>query len=85
MTINLEVQRKAQAKIDRVVGASRLPKFSDRENLPYVEAVYREVMRWLPPLPMGGPHYLKQDDFYKGYFLPKGIVIPDKLHDIQKV
>lgn len=72
MAVNPEVQLKAQAEIDQVVGAGRLPNLSDRESMPYVEAVYREVMRWKPPLPIAAPHYLKEDDLYKGYFLPKG-------------
>ncbi|EEB87968.1 hypothetical protein MPER_14460, partial [Moniliophthora perniciosa FA553] len=34
-----EVQRKAQAEIDAVVGNDRLPSFSDKEHLPYVNAL----------------------------------------------
>lgn len=45
MTLHPEVQDKAQAEIDAVVGQSRLPTFSDRPNLPYVEAVIQEVLR----------------------------------------
>ena len=53
MTLNPNVQAKAQEEIERVIGAERLPEFSDRESLPYVEAVYRETMRWYPPVPLG--------------------------------
>lgn len=42
-----EVQRKAQAEIDRVVGSGRLPDFSDEESLPYISAVVREVLRYV--------------------------------------
>ncbi|KAJ6466205.1 cytochrome P450 [Mycena sanguinolenta] len=42
------VQKKAQAEIDTVIGAGRLPEFEDRPSLPFVEALYREVMRWKP-------------------------------------
>ena len=48
-----EVQRKAQAEIDRVVGGSRLPQFDDLEKLPYVQAVYKELLCWQPVLPLG--------------------------------
>jgi len=72
MTLHPEVQRKAQAEIDTVVGTSRLPTFEDRTSLPYVEAIYREVLRWSPPLPMGAPHSLTEDDYFNGYFIPKG-------------
>ena len=45
MVLNPEVQRKAQEEIDRVVGTDRLPQFTDRENLPYLECVVQEVLR----------------------------------------
>ncbi len=67
-----EVQRKAQAEIDRVVGSSRLPDFEDRPALPYLEAIYREVMRWSQSLPVAIAHASTEDDYYKGYFIPKG-------------
>ena len=38
----------AQEELDKVVGADRLPDFSDREKLPYIEAVYLETRRWQP-------------------------------------
>ncbi|PPQ73041.1 hypothetical protein CVT26_014659 [Gymnopilus dilepis] len=72
MAINPEIQKKAQDEIDRVVGTGRLPNFDDRPALPYVEALYREVLRLAPPVPLGLPHTLTEDDYYKGYFIPKG-------------
>ncbi|KAE9404644.1 cytochrome P450 [Gymnopus androsaceus JB14] len=53
MTLHPDVQTKGQEEIDRVVGKDRLPTFDDRQSLPYVEAIYREVMRLHPPLPLG--------------------------------
>jgi cytochrome P450 len=53
MLINPDVQAKAQAKVDRVVGKDRLPEFSDEKDLPYVQAVINECLRWLPAGPMG--------------------------------
>lgn len=41
-----EVLKKAQGEIDRVVGTKRLPDFDDRENLPYIEAIFQEVLRY---------------------------------------
>jgi cytochrome P450 len=78
MTIHPEVQRKAREEIDRVVGTHRLPTFSDRENLPYVEAVVKESFRWHPIGPMGLPHVASQDDIYGEYLIPKGaMMIPN--------
>ena len=53
MVLNPEVQAKAQAEIDRVVGKDRLPNFDDRPALPYVEAILRETLRWHPVAPFG--------------------------------
>ena len=50
-----EVQKKAQAEIDAVIGPNRLPDFDDRPFLPYINAVIKESMRWHLVLPMGGP------------------------------
>lgn len=72
MTLYPEVQRKAQEEIDRVVGTGRLPNFEDRENLPYVDAVVKEALRWHPVTPIGLPHVATEDDIYNGYFIPKG-------------
>jgi len=55
MVLHPEVQAKAQAEIDRVVGKNRLPDFDDRSALPYLDAVLRETLRWHPVAPMG--HY----------------------------
>lgn len=52
MTKYPHVQAKAQAEIDRVIGQDRLPEVSDRESLPYVNAVMQEVFRWHPTIPM---------------------------------
>ena len=47
-----DVQQKAQDEIDRVVGTERLPTFSDRQNLPYIDALVKEASRWWPVAPM---------------------------------
>ncbi|TCD61531.1 hypothetical protein EIP91_008275 [Steccherinum ochraceum] len=72
-------QRKAQTELDRIVGASRLPEFSDWENLPFVHAVVLETLRWLPVAPFGIPHNAVSDDSYEGYDIPKGsMLIPNR-------
>jgi cytochrome P450 len=53
MIVYPEVQSKAQAEIDRVIGRERLPEMEDIESLPYVSAVVTESLRWLPVVPMG--------------------------------
>lgn len=61
MTLHPDVQAKGQEEIDRVVGKGRLPTFEDRPSLPYVEAIYREILRLHPPLPLGKYFQTKLD------------------------
>ena len=53
MVLHPEVQAKAQADIDRVIGKDRLPDFDDRPALPYLDAILRETLRWHPVAPLG--------------------------------
>lgn len=50
MTMYPGVQKKAQAAVDEVVGHGRLPDFQD--DIPYIDAVVREVLRWRAVLPL---------------------------------
>ena len=53
MALFPEAQRMAQVEIDSAIGYDRLPTLEDRSDLPYVEAIISEVMRWAPVGPMG--------------------------------
>jgi cytochrome P450 len=75
MVLFPDAQRKAQAELDEVVGLDRLPEFSDRENLPYINALCKEASRWSPVLPLGIPHRVTKDDVYKDYFIPAGTIV----------
>ncbi|KAI0353739.1 cytochrome P450 [Trametes cingulata] len=79
-----DVQKKAQAEVDRIVGTSRLPEFSDMDSLPYVTALIKEVARWKPVAPTGFPHALVEDDTYHGYYLPKGATVYANIHAIMQ-
>jgi len=70
-----EVQKKAQAEIDAVIGPNRLPDFDDRSFLPYINAVIKESMRWNLVVPLALPHMATNDDEYDGYYIPKGTVM----------
>ena len=58
MALYPEVQKKAQAEIDAVVGPNRLPEFYDRPSLPYINAVVKESSRWNLVIPLGRPRSL---------------------------
>ncbi|TBU23726.1 cytochrome P450, partial [Dichomitus squalens] len=75
MSLYPDVQRKAQAELDTVVGPGRLPELKDLDQLPYVNAVVKEALRWHHPAPLGIPHVSFHDDEYSGYFIPKGSVV----------
>lgn len=66
-----EVQSKAQADIDAVVGQVCSPVWGDAGSLPYVQALVKEMFRWRPVTILGGlPHAPTRDDEYRGYRVP---------------
>lgn len=48
-----EIQRRAQAEIEDVVGKDTLPSVEDDTRLPYVVAVMKESLRCGPVAPLG--------------------------------
>jgi cytochrome P450 len=70
-----EAVQRVQAQIDSVVGRDRLPHTDDLPHLPLVKAYVLEALRWRSVTRVGVPHCLDEDDYYEGYFLPKGSVI----------
>lgn len=53
MVLHPEKQARAQQEIDSVIGVERLPRISDKDALPYTNALIKEVMRWHPIVPLG--------------------------------
>lgn len=74
MMLYPDVQRKAQEELDRVLG-DRLPLTKDLKDLPYVEALVKEVHRWHTVGPLAIPHAATEEDEYNGYRIPKGALI----------
>lgn len=70
-----EVQTRMREEIHRVIGTDRLPSFVDRERLPYINAVIKEVYRWKPAAPLGLPRRSQDTDIYRGYYIPKGTIV----------
>jgi cytochrome P450 len=53
MSLYPDIQKRAQDEVDSVTGRERLPTLEDRLNLPFVDAVCKEVLRWRPVTPVG--------------------------------
>ncbi|KAG8947342.1 hypothetical protein FRC04_010790 [Tulasnella sp. 424] len=51
MSLYPDIQAKARAEVEHVIGPDRLPTVDDRgvDKMPYVEAVMLEALRWNPP------------------------------------
>ena len=75
MTLFQDAQKKAQEELDRVIGGDRLPNWEDEKDLPYVRSLIKEVLRWRPVNKFGMAHASSEDDWYEGYFIPKGAVV----------
>ncbi|KZP12803.1 cytochrome P450 [Athelia psychrophila] len=76
MTLNPAVQARAHAELDALIGKDvRLPTFTDRQYLPYVNAIVKEVLRWNPSVPLGLPHVCTEEDMYEGYQIDEGTTV----------
>lgn len=59
-----DIQSRAQTELEAVLGLSRLPDFSDRHMLPYIDAILSETLRWNPAAPLGLSRY-----YYAVFFI----------------
>lgn len=75
MLLYPNVQKKAQKELDDVLGGGKWPSFDDRKNLPYIEALCKEILRWHPTVPISPPHTIKEDDIIGEYFIPKDTIV----------
>ncbi|KAF2248184.1 cytochrome P450 [Trematosphaeria pertusa] len=66
---------RAHEELDRVVGPNRTPTFDDEPNLPYIRGMIKETLRMRPINKFGNNHFNIEDDWYSGYFIPKGSIV----------
>ena len=45
MVLYPEVMRKGQRELDEIIGKDTLPEIEDKTRLPYIRAIYQEVLR----------------------------------------
>ncbi|XP_071394149.1 cytochrome P450 2J4-like [Centroberyx affinis] len=76
------IQERVQAEIDTVVGSSRQPSVTDRENMPYTDAVIHEIQRMGNILPLNLAHMANKNTTLSKYTIPKGTMILPMLHSV---
>ncbi|KAF5329266.1 hypothetical protein D9619_009011 [Psilocybe cf. subviscida] len=82
MVLHPEEFNKAQEEMDAVIGRHRLPSIDDRPSLPYLECILKEVLRLNPMVPLGMPHRLMEDDFYRFFYIPQGTTVLANIYAI---
>ncbi|KAK0444635.1 cytochrome P450 [Desarmillaria tabescens] len=70
-----EVQERAQAEIDDVIGRDNSPRTTDLSKLVYLPAVLKEILRFAPVANLALPHKLICEDEYRGFRIPKNATI----------
>lgn len=80
MVYHPEVAVKAQREIDSIIGSDpeRLPTIEDRNNLPYLECMLKELYRINPVVPGGLYHTSTANVKLREWTIPKGaMAIPN--------
>ncbi|KAL4894872.1 cytochrome P450 [Aspergillus ambiguus] len=67
--------QKARAEVDRICDSNgmRLPGIGDMEQLRYICAMVKELLRWRPIFPFTPDHTLTSDMEFEGYHFPAGV------------
>ncbi|KAF5233235.1 hypothetical protein FANTH_12632 [Fusarium anthophilum] len=74
-TANKNFMKRAHDVLDAVVGRDRLPCFTDRSSLCYIDAIISELLRWRPISPAGVPRRADKQDDFKGISIVKNAMV----------
>ncbi|ROL51019.1 Cytochrome P450 2J2 [Anabarilius grahami] len=77
-----EIQAKVQEEIDRVVGGSRQPSLSDKDNMPFTNAVIHEIQRIGNIIPINLVRAAVEDTQIGQYSIPKGTIVTGSLTSV---
>ncbi|XP_046570784.1 cytochrome P450 2D20-like isoform X1 [Haliotis rubra] len=70
-----DVQTKLHAELMEVVGSTRLPSLSDKQNMPYTQATLWELLRIIGHVPLAVPHYTLSDTSIQGKLVPANTTV----------
>uniref|UniRef100_A0A7N6AGP8 Cytochrome P450, family 2, subfamily P, polypeptide 6 n=1 Tax=Anabas testudineus TaxID=64144 RepID=A0A7N6AGP8_ANATE len=76
------IQERVQAEIDAVIGSSRQPSVTDRENMPYTDAVIHEIQRMGNIIPLNVFRMTNKETILDKYTIPKGTIILPTLNSV---
>ncbi|KAM8953367.1 cytochrome P450 2F2-like [Pelodytes ibericus] len=77
-----EVAERIQEEIDQAVGRNHRPSMEDRSKMPYTEATIHEIQRFCDVIPLSLPRATARATSYRGYNLPKGILVTPLLTSV---
>jgi cytochrome P450 len=79
-----EIQRRAQQEIENVVGKDKTVELSDRTNLPYIQALVYDLMRFADIHPIGVLHSPTEDAVVDGHDIPEGSFMFFNFHNVHR-
>lgn len=79
-----EVQDKVRNEIFENIGTARLPSMSDKQNMPYTQAVIHEVQRCSNMVPILATHMNTEDVLVKEHNIPTGTLLFAQIWSVLK-
>ncbi|XP_073049057.1 cytochrome P450 83B1-like [Primulina eburnea] len=77
-----QAMKKAQEEVRNVVGAKGVVDEDDIQNLPYLKAIIKEVLRLFPPIPISVPRETMEKCTIDGYEIPEKTMAYVNFHAI---
>lgn len=84
LALNPEVQKKAQKELAKICGENRKIGLSDRQNLPYFQAMIMDLIRLSDIHPIGVMHSPSKDTQIEGFHVPKGTFVIPNFHKVHR-